>query len=246
VPTPQQHGRSLMPSAPGANGSRRDNQGMPSRYVDLSHPIEHEMITYPGLPGPIISTYVSRGESARRLGSGVSYHLGHIEMVVTSGTYVDAPYHFHADGADVAQLPLERLVGVHIVVIRASGCTAIGPELIDNPGELWGKAVLVHTGWSRHWGTAAYLSGGPYLTRDFAEMMVEANIALLGIDSLNVDDIEDSTRPVHNTVLGSGIPLIEHLTNLDRLPDQGARLTALPAPVHGVGSFPVRAVAVLP
>ena len=225
---------------------RRDNKDMTSRHVDLSHPIKHGMITYPGLPGPIISTYISREESARKLGGGVSYHLGGIEMVVTSGTYVDAPYHFHAGGVDVAQLPLERLVEVRIVVIRASGRTAIGPEVIDNPGELWGTAVLVHTGWSRHWGTAAYLSGSPYLTQDFAEMMVEANIALLGVDSLNVDDIEDSTRPVHHTVLGSGIPLIEHLTNLDQLPDQGARLTALPAPVHGVGSFPVRAVAVLP
>jgi arylformamidase len=219
---------------------------MTSRYVDLSHPIEHGMITYPGLPGPTISTYLSREDSAQQLGSGVSYHLGRIEMVVTSGTYVDAPYHFHADGADVAQLPLERLVGVHIKVIRASDRTAIGPEVVDNRGELWGKAVLVHTGWSRHWGTKAYLSGSPYLTRDFAEMMVEANIALLGVDSLNVDDIDDLTRPVHHTVLGNGIPLIEHLTNLNQIPDQGARLTALPAPIRGVGSFPIRAVAVLP
>jgi kynurenine formamidase len=224
----------------------RDNRDMTSRYVDLSHPIKHEMITYPGLPGPVISTYISREESARRMGSGVSYHLGRIEMVVASGTYVDAPYHFHADGADVAQLPLERLVGVPIMVIRASGRTAIGPDVIDNPAKLWGRAVLVHTGWSRHWGTAAYLSGNPYLTQDFAEMMVEANIALLGADSLNVDNIENLSRPVHNTVLGAGIPLIEHLTNLNRLPDDGARLTALPAPIHGVGSFPVRAVAVLP
>jgi kynurenine formamidase len=219
---------------------------MTSRYVDLSHPIEHEMTTYPGLPGPAISTYISRAESAQRLGSGVSYHIGRIEMVVNSGTYVDAPYHFYADGADVAQLPLERLVGVLVVVIRASGRTAIGPEMIDNPGELWGKAVLVHTGWSRYWGTAAYLSGSPYLTRDFAEVMVEANIAVLGVDALNVDNVEDLTRPVHHTLLGNGIPLIEHLTNLNQLPDHGARLTALPAPVRGVGSFPVRAVAVLP
>lgn len=218
---------------------------MTSRYVDLSHPIEHEMTTYPGLPGPAISTYISREKSEQRLGTGVSFHIGRIEMVANTGTYVDAPYHFHAGGADVAELPLERLVDVPVVVIRASGRDAIGPEMLDDPGALWGKAVLVHTGWSRHWGTPAYLSGSPYLTRGFAEAMVKANIALLGIDALNVDNVEDLTRPVHHTVLGNGIPLIEHLTNLNRLPDQGARLTTLPAPVHGLGSFPVRAVAVL-
>jgi len=218
---------------------------MTSRYVDLSHPIEHEMTTYPGLPGPVISTYLSRETSAERLRTGVSFHIGRIEMVANTGTYIDAPYHFHTGGADVAELPLERLVDMPLVVIRSAGRTAIGPEVLDDPGALWGKAVLVHTDWSRHWGTSAYLSGSPYLTRGFAEAMVEANVAVLGIDALNVDNVEDLTRPVHHTVLGHGIPLIEHLTNLDRLPDEGARLTALPAPVHGLGSFPVRAVAVL-
>jgi kynurenine formamidase len=219
---------------------------MTSRYVDLSHPIKHGMTTYPGLPGPAISTYTSREESAQRLATGVSLHIGRIEMVANTGTYVDSPFHFHADGADVAELPLERLVDVAVVVVRASGRAGLGPEVLDDSSALWGKAVLVHTGWSRHWGTPAYLSGSPYLTRDFAEAMVEANVALLGVDALNVDNVEDPTRPVHHTVLGNGIPLIEHLTNLNRLPDHGARLTALPAPVHGVGSFPVRAVAVLP
>jgi arylformamidase len=219
---------------------------MTSRYVDLSHPIQHEMITYPGLPGPTISTYVSRQESAQRLGTGVSFHIGRIEMVANTGTYVDAPYHFHAEGADVAELALQRLVDVPIVVIRAENRAVIGPEMLADPGVLWGTAVLVHTGWSRHWGTTAYLSDSPYMARGFAQAVVEANVALLGVDALNVDNIEDLTRPVHHTVLGNGIPLLEHLTNLDRLPDQGARLTALPAPVHGLGSFPVRAVAVLP
>ncbi|MGH4007745.1 MAG: cyclase family protein [Pseudonocardiaceae bacterium] len=218
---------------------------MDSRYVDLSHRIEHEMVTFPGLPGPVVSTFVSREESAQRWGTGVSCHIGRVEMVANTGTYVDAPYHFYTESADVADLALERLVDVPIVMIRASGRTAIGPEVLPDSGALWGKAVLVHTGWSRHWGTAAYLSGSPYLTRGCAEAVVEANIAVLGIDALNVDDVGDPARPVHHTVLGAGIPLIEHLTNLDRLPDQGARLTALPAPVHGLGSFPVRAVAVL-
>jgi arylformamidase len=218
---------------------------MTSRYVDLSHPIEHDMTSCPGLPAPVISTYISREESAQRLGTGVSFHVGRIDMVANTGTYLDAPYHFHAEAADVAELALERLVDVPVLVIRASGRAAVGPDVLEDPGALWGKAVLVHTGWSRYWGIPAYLSRSPYLTRDFAQAMVDANIALLGIDALNVDNVEDLTRPVHDTVLGNGIPLLEHLTNLDRLPDRGARLTALPAPVRGLGSFPVRAVAAL-
>jgi kynurenine formamidase len=203
------------------------------------------MTGYPGLPAPMISTYISRDESAQQLGTGIAFHVGRIEMVATTGTYLNAPYHSHAGAADVAELPLERLVNVPVVVIRARGRTAVGPEMLEEPGVLWGKAVLVQTGWSRHWGTPAYLSNGPYLTSAFAQAMVEANVALLGIDALNLGNVEDPTRPVHDTVLGNGIPLLEHLTNLDRLPDQGARLIALPAPVRGLGSFPVRAVAVL-
>lgn len=203
------------------------------------------MTGYPGLPAPVISTYISREESAQQLGTGISFHIGRIEMVANTGTYLDAPYHFHAGTADLAELPLERLVDVPVVVIRTRSHTAVGPEVLGDPGILWGKAVLVHTGWSRHWGTPAYRSNSPYLTRGFAQAMVEANVVLLGIDALNVDNVEDPTRPVHDTVLGNGIPLLEHLTNLDRLPDRGARLTALPAPVRGLGSFPVRAVAAL-
>jgi arylformamidase len=216
------------------------------RIVELSHPIEHGMTTYPGLPGPVISTHISREESAARLGTGVSFHIGRIDLVANTGTYLDAPYHFHADGADLATLPVERLVEVPIVVVRASGRHAVGPDLLGDPSRLAGCAVLVHTGWSRQWGTEAYLSGSPYLTADAARVLVGAGVALLGIDALNVDDTADLSRPVHHGVLGAGIPLLEHLTALDEVPDTGARLTALPPPVRGLGTLPVRAVAVLP
>jgi len=216
------------------------------RIVELSHPVEHGMITYPALPGPVISTHTAREESAARLGTGVSFHIGRIEMVANTGTYLDAPYHFHAAGADLADLPAWRLVDVPVVVVRAAGHQAVGPGLLGDPARLAGAAVLVHTGWSAHWGTAAYLSGSPYLTAGSARALIDAGVALVGIDALNVDDTGDASRPVHNTVLGAGIPLLEHLTALDRLPDTGARLTALPPPVRGMGSFPVRAVAVLP
>ena len=217
---------------------------MTERFIDLSHEIRDGMVTYPGLPGPRLSTYTSREESAERLGTGVSFDIARIELVANTGTYLDAPYHFHADGPDVAALPLERLVDVPIVVIRAVGVPSVGAALLGDPGRLWGHAVLVETGWSRHWGTPAYLTGSPYLTGDAARVLIEANVALVGIDALNVDDVTDPDRPVHNGLLGAGIPIVEHLTNLAALPDTGgARLTALPAPVHGMGTFPVRAVA---
>ncbi len=214
-----------------------------SRFIDLSHPIEAGMTTYPGMPVPRLSTYVSRRETADRLSDGVSFHIAGIEMVANTGTYLDAPFHFHEDGPDVADLTVERLVDVPVTVVRATGHARVGAERFGDPGRLWGQAVLVETGWSRHWGTSAYLSGSPFLTADAARLLVEANVALVGIDALNIDDVDDPRRPVHQGLLGAGIPILEHLCGLSGLPDTGARLTALPPPVRGMGTFPVRAVA---
>lgn len=219
---------------------------MRSRFIDLSHPIEHSMVTYPGLPAPTVTIHTSREESAARLADGVSLHIGRIDMVANTGTYLDAPYHFHATGAHIADLPLERLVDVPAVCVQAHGLPVIRPEQLGDPARLWGKAVLVHTGWSRHWGSEQYLTGSPYLDAGAARVLIDANIALLGIDALNVDDPTDPARPVHHGLLGADIPIVEHLTNLGALPDDGFRLTALPAPVRGLGTFPVRAVAALP
>ena len=213
--------------------------------VDLSHAIVAGMTTYPGVPGPQLRVAVSRAESAARLAGGASFEIGSVTMVGNTGTYVDAPYHYHADRADVAALPLERLVDVSIVVVRAYGLGAVTAADLGDPGRLWGRAVLVHTGWSRHWGTAAYLDTAcPHLRADAVDVLVDANVAVVGIDSLNIDDPADPRRPAHHGLLGADIPVIEHLTNLDALPDTGARLTALPAPVRAMASFPVRAVAI--
>jgi kynurenine formamidase len=214
-----------------------------SRFVELSHTIHDGMVTYPGMPVPRLSTYTSREQSGATLGTGVSFDITRIELVANTGTYLDAPYHFHADGADVADLPLERLVDVPVTVVRAVDLPRVDAALLGDPGRFWGHAVLVETGWSRHWGTPAYLSGSPYLTADAARTLIDANVALVGVDTLNIDNVEDPHRPVHNGLLGAGIPIMEHLTNLAAVPDTGARLTALPAPVHGMGTFPVRAVA---
>lgn len=216
-------------------------------FVDLSHPIHQGMQTYPGIAGPDLNTVVDRAESARRLADGVSFAIGAVTLVGNTGTYLDAPFHFHADGADIAQVPLERLVEVPIIVVRTGEePREIGPDALGDPSRLWGKAVLFHTGWSRHWATPRYLEfDNPFLTRATVEQLVAANVALVGIDSLNIDDPRDLARPAHDRLLRADVPILEHLTNLRDLPDDGARLIALPAPVRGMTSFPVRAVAIV-
>jgi arylformamidase len=213
--------------------------------VDLSHEVVAGMTTYPGLAPPELRVVTSREESAARLGTGASFKIESLTLLGNTGTYLDSPYHYHADRADLGQLPLERLVNVPIVVVRAFGAQAVTADRLGDVGQLWGRAVLVHTGWARHWGTPRYLDPDcPHLTADAVDALVDANVALVGIDSLNIDDPTDPRRPAHHGLLGADIPIVEHLTNLDAVPDTGARLTALPAPVRGMASFPVRAVAI--
>jgi kynurenine formamidase len=213
--------------------------------IDLSHVIEAGMTTYPGIPGPIVCDYLTREESRSRYTDGTSFYIGKIEMVANTGTYVDAPLHRYAGRADVADLPLERLADLQTVVVSIDpAMRAIGPEAFLGT-DLRGKALLVHTGWSRHFRTPAYLQGHPYLTRAAAVALVSAEVAFVGIDSLNIDDTSDGARPVHTLLLGSDIPIGEHFTNLGLLPKSGARLHAAPARVRAMGSFPVRAYALV-
>jgi len=213
--------------------------------VDLSHDIVAGMATYPGLPGPRLEVMTSRVASAERLASGASFEIETLTLVGNTGTYLDAPYHFHADRADLAQLPLERLVNVPIAMVRAVGYAKVAAAGLGDLSGLWGHAVLVHTGWARHWGTPRYLDlDCPHLTADAVGALIDANAALVGIDSLNIDDPTDPERPAHQRLLGADIPIVEHLTNLESVPDTGARLTVLPAPVRRMASFPVRAAAV--
>lgn len=213
------------------------------RLIDLSHVVEDGMTTYKGLPGPHICDFLTREASRAHYAGGVEFHIGRIDMVANTGTYVDAPFHRYPDGLDLAELPLERLAHLDAVVVRSAG-PAIGPELFDGL-DLRGKAALVHTGWDRHWRTPAYQEGSPYLTRAAAERLVEAGVALAGIDSHNIDDVTDGTRPVHSLLLGAGIPVCEHLTGLGQLPAGGFRFYAAPVKVKAFGTFPVRAFAVL-
>lgn len=211
--------------------------------IDLSHVVEHGMVTYQGLPGPVICDYLTREASRRFYAPGVEFHIGRIEMVANTGTYVDAPFHRYAHGKDLAELPLESLAHLDGVVVHCE-TTAIGAEVFEGL-ELRGKAVLLHTGWDRHWRTPAYQEGHPYLTRSAAQCLIAGGAALAGIDSHNVDNVADLERPVHTLLLGSGIPICEHLTGLVALPNRGFRFYAVPAKVKAFGTFPVRAFALV-
>jgi kynurenine formamidase len=213
--------------------------------VDLSHPIEHGMITYPGLPGPVISDFLGRDASRGHYAEGTTFHIARIRMVANTGTYVDAPFHRFAHGKDIGSLPLERLADLDGVVIDAARAgKALEPEIFSGRA-LAGKAVLIRTGWDAHWGTPRYFEGHPHLTRAAAEQLAGAGPALVGIDSLNIDDTADGVRPAHTLLLSAGIPIVEHLRNLGSLPESGFRLHCVPAPFLRMGSFPVRAYAVI-
>jgi arylformamidase len=202
------------------------------------------MVTYPGLPGPLICDYLSREASRGRYGPGVEFQIGKIEMVANTGTYLDSPFHRYAGGKDLSHLPLDSLADLEAVVIRARGSRAIGRQKFEGLA-LQGKAVLVETGWDAHWGTERYLSGNPFLTADAAALLLDQGVALVGIDSLNIDDVGDPARPVHSILLGADVPIVEHLCNLTALPDRGGRFFAVPAKVAGFGTWPVRAFLVL-
>jgi kynurenine formamidase len=214
------------------------------RLVDLSHEIEAGMITYAGLPAPLVSEFLSREASASMYSDGTTFSIGRVEMVANNGTYIDAPFHRFEQGADVGALPLEKLADLPGIVVDASAAgRAVEAEFFDGM-DLTGRAVLVRTGWSRLWRTPAYFEEHPYLTRASAERLVAGHATLVGIDSLNIDDARDGKRPAHTLLLQAEIPVVEHLTNLDRLPADGFRFHCAPAPFRGLGSFPVRAYAV--
>jgi kynurenine formamidase len=213
--------------------------------IDLSHTVEHGMITYKGLPAPIVCDYLSREASRKLYAPGTEFQIGKTEMVANTGMYLDSPFHRYADGKDLSELPLERLAHLETVVVRCDHRgRAIGLSAFEGR-PVRGKAVLVHTGWSVHWRTDHYFEGHPYLTREAAEHLKDAGATLVGIDSYNIDDTDDMTRPVHSTLLGAEIPIVEHLTGLELLPDRGARFFAVPVKVRGMGTFPVRAFGIV-
>lgn len=202
------------------------------------------MTTYPGLPGPTVSDFLSREDSRPRYAAGTTFQIARIEMVANTGTYLDAPFHRFAEGSDVGSLPLERVADLEGVLVEAGPGRAVGPERFEGLA-LSGKAVLIRTGWDANWRTRRYGEGHPFVTRDAAEELAAAGPALVGIDSVNIDDTSDGSRIAHTLLLSAGIAIVEHLCNLAALPRSGFRFSAAPAPFRGIGSFPVRAYAVI-
>jgi len=219
---------------------------MSRRNIDLSHVIEDGLITYKGLPAPIICDFLSREQSRKHYAPGTEFQIGKIEMVANTGTYLDSPFHRYEHGKDLSELELTSLANLEGKVVRAKGDgrSAIDKGALDEIDVL-GKAVLIHTGWAAHWRTDQYFEGHPFLTKDAAQFLADEGAALVGIDSYNIDDTADLARPAHSILLGAGIPIVEHTCNLEQLPDNGFRFFAVPVKVKGMGTFPVRAFAIV-
>lgn len=239
-----------MPDAPDRPAA--DDEADVTRVVDLSHVIRAGLVTYPGLPAPVITPHLTREGSRAKYAPGTEFAMDIITMIGNTGTYLDSPWHRYGDGADLAGLDLATLVGLRAEVFHLEDVAPGGDgrrgipvgALLDRG--LRGSAVLLHTGWDRHFGTPEYLTGAPFLETEAVEYLVDQGVTLVGIDSLNIDDTESgSERPAHSGLLAAGVHVVEHLTRLERLPPQGARFTAAPPAVEGFGTFPVRAFATI-
>lgn len=222
----------------------KDSDSSPGRLVELSHVIRPGMVTYPGLPGPVITPYLTREASRARYSPGTEFAIDQLTMVGNTGTYLDAPYHRFADGPDLAAIPLARTAGLPAVVIRVTGTQQRGISAAALAAvDVRGKAVLLQTGDDARFGTPGYAADAHFLTRDGAAWLASQDPALVGIDAVNIDDIADGERPAHTLLLAAGIPVVEHLTGLAQLPPTGALFTAVPLRIEGLGTIPVRAFA---
>jgi kynurenine formamidase len=214
------------------------------KLVDLSHTVEDDLITYKGLPAPVICDFLSREASRAFYADGTEFLIGKIEMVSNTGTYLDSPFHRFADGKDLSELKLDSLAdldGIKFTYNPENG-RAIGKEFFEN-SNTHGKAVLIETGWSRHWRTDRYFEGHPFITREAAQYLADSGVILVGIETYNIDDTDDKTRPAHTILLGAEIPIVEHMRGLDQLPEKGFKFYAVPVKIKGFGTFPVRAFA---
>ena len=218
----------------------------PGQFVDLSHTIEHGLVTYKGLPAPIVCDYLSREASRDLYVAGTEFQIARIDMVSNTGTYLDCPFHRYADGDDLSQITIQACTDLDALVVRVPHTLtrAIDADAFrDKP--IRGRAVLVHTGWDVYWNTPSYYEGSPFLTENAALFLRDCAVKLVGIDAHNIDDTRTKTRPVHSILLGANILIAEHLCNLGALPDEGFTFSATPPKFKGVGTFPVRAMAKL-
>jgi kynurenine formamidase len=215
---------------------------MSKRLIDVSHTVEHGMITYKGFPAPVICDWMSREESRKKYAPGYEFQIGKIEMIANTGTYIDSPFHRYEDGKDLSELPLESVADLDCVVVRVDTSVSRAIDEIPLPADrVRGRAVVFNTGWDRNWRTDDYFEGHPYLTARGAEWLVKAGAAIVGIVSLNIDCTDSGERPVHSVLLGREIPIVEHMCGLRHVPQEGGRFFAVPVKVKGFGTFPVRA-----
>ena len=219
----------------------RQRNATSRRLIDVSHTVEHGMVTYKGLPAPIICDWLSREASHARYAHGTEFQIGKIEMIANTGTYVDSPFHRYENGKDLSELPLESVADLECLVVRVDPAQLVIDEVPLSASEVGGRAVLFHTGWDRHWRTDAYFEGHPHLTERAAEWLARAGAAIVGIDSMNIDSVATGERPVHTVLLGRDIPIVEHMRGLGDVPERGGRFSAVPVKVKGFGTFPVRA-----
>ncbi|HWB26758.1 MAG TPA: cyclase family protein [Chitinophagaceae bacterium] len=217
------------------------------RLIDLSHTIHNGLVTYKGLPAPVICDYLSREESKKFYEEGTSFQIGSIEMVTNTGTYIDCPFHRYADGKDTSEIQLDDVAELSLTVISVPYTCTLAVDASYFKGiDIRGHAVLVHTGWDVHWNTEQYYDNHPYLTKEAAEYLVNSGVKIAGIDSHNIDDTRANSRPVHSALLGAGVLIVEHLCNLGSLPQTSAIFSAVPPKFKGAGTFPVRAFAKVP
>ncbi len=213
--------------------------------IDVSHTVKDGMMTYKGLPAPIICDYINRESSKTSYEEGTSFQIGAITMCSNTGTYVDAPFHRYADGKDLSELALSSLAdldGLKITV--GEDATEIGIDHFLNE-DVKDKAVLIETNWSRHWEKDQYFENAPFLNAEAAAYLRDRGAAFVGIDSYNIDDTRTNSRPCHSILLHNDIPICEHMTNLSVLPKSNFKFYAVPVKIKGMGTFPVRAFGIV-
>lgn len=216
-----------------------------TKLIDLSHTVEEGLVTYKGLPAPVICDFLSREASKEHYEEGTTFQIGQIQMCSNTGTYIDSPFHRYEDGKDLSELELESLAALEGIKVTVDPDMMAIDRSVFEGLDLAGKAVLVQTGWSRHWNTESYYEGHNFLTEDAALYLKAQGVKLVGIDSYNIDDVRGKTRPVHSTLLGFDILIVEHMCNLEKVPHSGFKFYAVPVKVKGFGTFPVRAFAQL-
>jgi len=221
-----------------------------TRLIDLSHTIRAGLVTYPGLPAPVIEPFLTRAASRTSYAPGTEFTMDVITLIGNTGTYLDSPFHRYEGGTDLAGLDLDTLVDLPAEVFHLTDASTRGipaSAFTERGVNLYGAAVLLHTGWDRHFGTPDYRVGAPFLVEEAVGVLVAAGVALVGIDSLNIDDTEGSgERPAHSALLAAGIHVVEHLTGLGDVPASGGTFSAVPPKIAGFGTFPVRAFARVP